>query len=210
MLKSVLRALEKVPGLRLAEPGEFALRAFENGKIDLAEVEGLADLVASETEAQRKQAIRIVGGELSRETESIRALLIRAMSALEAQIDFSDVEDAESFTVDDVRRLISEAVQRIRTMLASAHSGERLREGLNVCHRRAAQCREVDVDECAFKRDVSIVSPHPGTTRDLVEVALDLSGYPVTLVDTAGIRSTKMKSNLRVLGEHDAEPRPQI
>ena len=114
VLKSVLRALEKIPGLRIAEPGEFALRAFENGKMDLTEVEGLADLVASDTEAQRKQALRIAGGALSRETASIRALLIRAMSALEGQLDFSDVEDAELFTVGDVRRLASQAIERIR------------------------------------------------------------------------------------------------
>ena len=190
VLKSVLRALETIPGLRLAEPGEFALRAFENGKIDLAEVEGLADLVASETEAQRKQAIRISGGELSRETEAVRGLLIRAMSALEAQIDFSDVEDAESYTVSDVHRLTSEAVSRIRTMLASAQAGERLRNGVSIVIAGPPNVGKSTLMNALSKREVSIVSRHPGTTRDLVEVALDLSGYPVSLVDTAGIRAT--------------------
>jgi tRNA modification GTPase len=191
VLKSVMRALDRIPGLRLAEPGEFALRAFQNGKIDLAEVEGLADLVASETEAQRKQAIRVAGGELSRETESIRRLLIRAMSALESQIDFSDIEEAESITVGDVNRLTMEAVERIRTMLASAQAGERLRHGLSVVIAGPPNVGKSTLMNALSRREVSIVSPHPGTTRDLVEVALDLSGYPVTLVDTAGIRASE-------------------
>jgi tRNA modification GTPase len=188
VLNSVIKALSKIHGLRLAQPGEFALRAFENGKIDLSEVEGLADLVASETEAQRKQALRIAGGALSRETESIRALLLRAMAVIEAQLDFSDVEDAESLTVADVHRLASEAVERIRTVLAPAQSGERLRDGFSVVIAGPPNVGKSTLMNALSRREVSIVSPRPGTTRDLVEVALDLGGYPVTLIDTAGIR----------------------
>ncbi len=188
VLKSVMKALGKIKSLRIANPGEFALRAFESGKLDLSAVEGLADLVASETEAQRKQALRIAGGALSREVESIRGLLIEAMSTLEAQIDFSDSEETESITIDDVRRLASLAVERIRTILATANRGERLRVGLNVVIAGPPNAGKSTLMNALSRREVSIVSPNPGTTRDLIEVALDLDGYPVTLVDTAGIR----------------------
>jgi tRNA modification GTPase len=187
VLNSVMKALGKIEGLRLAQPGEFALRAFENGKLDLSAVEGLADLVESETEAQRKQALRIAGGALSREAESIRALLIEAMSRVEALIDFADAEDAESITFHDVRRLVSQAADRIRTILATANRGERLREGLNVVIAGPPNVGKSTLMNALSMREVSIVSPKPGTTRDLIEVSLDLDGYPVTLVDTAGI-----------------------
>ena len=113
------------------------------------------------------------------------------MSALEAQIDFSDVEDAESYTVSDVRRLTSEAIERIRTMLASAQAGQRLREGINVVIAGPPNVGKSTLMNVISKREVSIVSRHPGTTRDLIEVSLDLGGYPLTLVDTAGIRSAE-------------------
>jgi tRNA modification GTPase len=188
VLQSVINALWKIEGLRLAHPGEFALRAFENGKLDLSAVEGLADLVESETEAQRKQALRIAGNALGREADAIRELLIRAMSTLEAHIDFSDVEDAESITLGDVRLQISEAVERVRIVLATANRGVRLRAGLNVVIAGPPNVGKSTLLNALSRREVSIVSPNPGTTRDLIEVALDLDGYPVTLIDTAGIR----------------------
>ena len=189
--KSVMKALGKIESLRIANPGEFALRAFENGKLDLSAVEGVADLIASETEAQRKQAFRIADGALSREAESIRGLLVEGMFTLEAQIDFSDAEETESNTLDDVRRLASRAVERIRTILESAHRGERLRAGLNIVIAGPPNVGKSTLMNALSRRDVSIVSPNPGTTRDLIEVALDLDGYPVTLVDTAGIRDAQ-------------------
>ena len=129
---AVVKALALFPGLRLAEPGEFGWRAFMNGKLDLSEVEGLADLVEAETEAQRRQAQRIAGGALSRECEAIRSSLLDAMAAVETQIDFSDVEDASDFSLESVRRAARRAIERIDRALATADAAARLREGFTV------------------------------------------------------------------------------
>jgi tRNA modification GTPase len=185
-----VKALALLPGLRLAEPGEFAWRAFMNGKIDLAEVEGLADLVEAETEAQRRQAQRIAGGALSRECEAIRTSLLEAMAAVETQIDFTDVEDASDFTLESVRRAARGAIERIDRALATADSAARLREGFTVVIAGPPNVGKSTLMNALAGRDVAITSPIPGTTRDLIEVFLDLRGYPVILVDTAGIRES--------------------
>ena len=185
---AVVKALAAIPGLRLAEPGEFAWRAFVNGKIDLSEVEGLADLVEAETEAQRRQAQRIAGGALSRECEAIRASLLDAMAAVEAQIDFSDVEDADGLTLEAVKQAARAAIGRIERALTTAGAAERLREGFAVVIAGPPNVGKSTLMNALAGRDVAITSPIPGTTRDLIEVFLDLNGYPVTLVDTAGIR----------------------
>ena len=187
---AVAKALAAIPGLRLAEPGEFAWRAFVNGKIDLTEAEGLADLVEAETEAQRRQAQRIAGGALSRECDAIRTGLIEAMAAVEAQIDFSDVEDAEGLTLDSVKRAARAAMERIDRALATADAAERLREGFTVVIAGPPNVGKSTLMNALAGRDVAITSPVAGTTRDLIEVFLDLRGYPVTLVDTAGIRDS--------------------
>ena len=187
---AIVRALPLIPGLRLAEPGEFAWRAFLNGRIDLSEVEGLADLVEAETEAQRRQAQRIAGGALSRECEAIRSSLIDAMAALEAQIDFSDVEDADDFTLQSVRSAARSAIARIDRALATADSAQRLRDGFTVVIAGPPNVGKSTLMNALAGRDVAIISPIPGTTRDLIEVFLDLRGYPVILVDTAGIRDS--------------------
>jgi tRNA modification GTPase len=188
---AVVRALALVPGLRPAEPGEFAWRAFMNGKIDLSEVEGLADLVEAETEAQRRQAQRIAGGALSRACEAIRTSLIEAMAAVETQIDFTDVEDASDFTLETITVAARAALERIDRALATADSAQRLRDGFTVVIAGPPNVGKSTLMNALAGRDVAITSPIPGTTRDLIEVFLDLRGYPVILVDTAGIRESQ-------------------
>jgi tRNA modification GTPase len=188
---AIVRALALVPGLRPAEPGEFAWRAFMNGKIDLSEVEGLADLVEAETEAQRQQAQRIAGGALSRECEAIRTSLLEAMAAVETQIDFTDVEDASGFTLESVKGAARGAIERIDRALATADSAQRLRDGFTIVIAGPPNVGKSTLMNALAGRDVAITSPIPGTTRDLIEVFLDLRGYPVILVDTAGIRESQ-------------------
>lgn len=191
VIAAMARALMRVPGLRPAEPGEFAWRAFVNGKLDLSAVEGLADLVDAETEAQRRQAHRIAGGALRRECEAIRSLLLSAMASLEAQIDFSDVEDADALTLKTVQQTARAAVERIERALASASGAGRLREGFVTVIAGPPNVGKSTLMNALAGRDVAITSPFAGTTRDPIEVFLDLRGYPVVLVDTAGIRETE-------------------
>jgi tRNA modification GTPase len=185
-----VKALALIPGLRLAEPGEFAWRAFMNGKIDLSEVDGLADLVEAETEAQRRQAQRIAGGALSRECDAIRTSLLEAMAIVETQIDFTDVEDASDFTLETVKDAARRATERIDRALATADAAARLREGFTVVIAGPPNVGKSTLMNALAGRDVAITSPVPGTTRDLIEVFLDLRGYPVILVDTAGVRES--------------------
>jgi tRNA modification GTPase len=188
VLKAVLKALAALPGLRPAEAGEFAWRAFENGKLDLSQVEGLADLIDAQTEAQRRQALRVADGALSRQTDSIRGLLVQAMALVEARIDFSDQEDVDKTHFAEIRALASRAADAIRQTLKSANSGEALRDGFVVVIAGPPNVGKSTLMNALAHRDVSIVSAIPGTTRDAIEVHLDLRGYPVTLVDTAGLR----------------------
>ena len=149
VVAAVVKALMLVPGLRLAEPGEFAWRAFMKGKIDLSEVEGLADLVEAETEAQRRQAERVASGALARECEAIRSRLLEAMAAVETQIDFTDVEDAEDFTPRIREKRGARRARADRPGARDRGFGAAPARGLHDRHRRAAQCRQVDLDECA-------------------------------------------------------------
>jgi len=190
VVAATIGALSDVPGLRLAKPGEFAWRAFMNGKVDLSEVEGLADLVDAETEAQRRQAHRIAGGALKRECEAVRTSLLEAMAAVEAQIDFSDVEDAEALTEETVKRHAAVAIDRIDRALSTAAAARRVREGFVVVIAGRPNVGKSSLLNALAGRDVAITSEIPGTTRDLIEVSLDLNGFPVTLVDTAGVRDS--------------------
>jgi tRNA modification GTPase len=190
VIAGLIGALARLPGLRPAEPGEFAWRAFENGKLDLAEVEGLADLVEAETAAQRRQALRVAGGALSRDAEAIRAKLIAAMALIEAQIDFSDVEDADALSLDSARVLAAEAAERTRAALAGAAAAARVREGFCVVIAGPPNVGKSTLMNVLARREASIVSAIPGTTRDPIEAFLELRGLPVTLVDTAGLRDS--------------------
>ena len=191
VFSATVAALSQVQGLRPAEAGEFAWRAFVNGKIDLSQVEGLGQLVNAETEAQRCQAQRIAGGSLRRECEAIRAVIVEAMAAVETQIDFSDVEESELWTLDNVKRQVRAASELVGKALMTSSAAERLHNGFTVVIAGPPNVGKSTLMNVIAGRDVAITSPFAGTTRDLIEVYLDLRGYPVVLVDTAGIRDSE-------------------
>src|SRR5579883_987903 len=190
VLAAVLNALVSLRGLRPADPGEFAWRAFENRKIDLAQVEGLAELVDAQTQAQRRQALRVAGGALSREADETRAAVLTAMARIEAALDFSDQEEVGEATIAEARALAAAAAQRLKDNLRLADRGERLREGFHVVIAGPPNVGKSTLLNALARRDVAIVSAIPGTTRDALEVHLELRGLPVTLIDTAGLRAT--------------------
>jgi tRNA modification GTPase len=189
VVAAVLAELGKLDGLRLAEPGEFARRAFENGKLDLVGVEGLADLINAETEAQRAQAVRQAAGEQSRHFETWRQQLLQALALVEAGLDFSDEADVAADAYAKALALASGLQRDIRAHLADGHRGEILREGFRVVLAGPPNSGKSSLLNALARRDVAIVSPEAGTTRDAIEVRLDLGGYPVVVTDTAGLRS---------------------
>jgi tRNA modification GTPase len=188
IVKAVLAALARQPGCRLAEPGEFAGRAFANGKIDLAEAEGLADLIDAETEAQRRQALSQMGGALSELYEGWRTELIRASALVEAVIDFSDEADVASEAFGLARGIVGRLQEAIAQHLDDNNRGEILREGFRVVLAGPPNVGKSSLLNALARREAAIVSEEAGTTRDVIEVRLDLGGYPVIVSDTAGIR----------------------
>lgn len=189
VLAALFAALGRQPGLRLAEPGEFSRRAFEHGKLDLTAAEGIADLINAETEAQRRQSLRQMQGELGRLYEGWRQALLRALAHLEADIDFPE-EDLPA----GVAAKVTPAVQSLRTEiarhLADNRRGERLRDGVGVVILGAPNVGKSSLLNALARREAAIVSDLAGTTRDIIEVQLDLGGYPVVLADTAGLRES--------------------
>jgi tRNA modification GTPase len=184
--EAVAAALGALPGFRHAEPGEFSRRAYLNGKLDLTEAEAIADLAAAETEAQRRQALAQAGGALSTLYDGWRTELIRLRAHLEADIEFpdEDIGDPVAQLSGQLGLLQSAIVEH----LADGHRGERLRDGLTIAVVGAPNAGKSSLVNALARRDVAIVSPEAGTTRDAIEVHLDLGGYPVILVDTAGLR----------------------
>jgi len=190
VIAAVSRAIGTFQSCRPAQPGEFTKRAFLNGKMDLTSVEGLADLIDSDTELQRQQAMRQYEGGLARRVDGWRLQLIELMALVEASIDFADEGEAPAFKpqaiVDELERMRSE----VRAALATSRHGEIVREGFVVLISGPPNAGKSSLLNAIAQRDVAIVSDIPGTTRDLVEVLIDLDGVPVVLVDSAGIRET--------------------
>ncbi|RLJ52101.1 tRNA modification GTPase trmE [Litoreibacter meonggei] len=187
---ALLKILGDMDGLRLAEPGEFTRRALQNGCLDLAQVEGLADLIDAETEAQRRQAVRVFSGALGEKAESWRKDLIRAAALLEATIDFAD-EDVPVDVSPEVRTLTSGVRVELDKMADGVGAAERIRDGFEIAIVGPPNIGKSTLLNTLAGRDAAITSSVAGTTRDIIEVRMDLRGLPVTFLDTAGLRDTQ-------------------
>lgn len=188
VIDRLLRVLEQM-GLRLAEPGEFARRAFLNGKLDLTQLEGLADLIDADTELQRRQAELALDGALRRTVEGWRATIVKALALVEAELDFSDESDVAA-PVTALEALLEPMSREMTELMSSALAAERLREGFLVLLLGPPNCGKSTLLNALAKREIAIVSDVAGTTRDMIEVHLDIGGSPVTIVDTAGLRES--------------------
>jgi tRNA modification GTPase len=190
VLAALFAALSALPEMRPAEPGEFTRRAFENGKLDLTEAEGLDDLIHADTDRQRRQALRHLKGLLGDKARDWRTQIIEASALIEAGIDFSDEGDVPTELIAPALAKIKALLREIQQVLAEQGRSERLRDGLVVAIAGPPNVGKSTLMNQLARREVAIVSPHAGTTRDIIEVQLDLDGYPVTVIDTAGIRET--------------------
>ena len=189
VLKLTLQALSQIKGLRFAGPGEFSLRSFMNGKMDLTQAEGLADLIDAETEAQHAQSLKQMSGALKEIYENWRQKLLKILSNLEASIDFPDDDIPDNITYNlfkDANALYEE----IKNHLADDQQGEKLREGMYVAILGPINAGKSSLINRIAKRDVAIVSQIAGTTRDVIEIHLNLKGYPILVADTAGLRES--------------------
>jgi tRNA modification GTPase len=191
VLAALFGALSSFDGTRAAEPGEFTRRAFENGKLDLTEAEGLDDLIHADTDRQRRLALRQLQGLLGDKARSWRQQIIEASALIEAGIDFSDEGDVPAELMAPALAKIRALHDEIAEALAAQGLSERLRDGLVVAIAGPPNVGKSTLINQLARREVAIVSPHAGTTRDIIEVQLDLDGYPVTVIDTAGIRASE-------------------
>jgi tRNA modification GTPase len=189
VVSAVLRALSVQPGLRLAEPGEFTRRALENGVLDLTQVEGLADLIDAETEAQRQQAVRVLSGSVGARVEDWRRDLVRAAALLEATIDFAD-EDVPVDVTPEVVGLLDSLLRDLRREADGVAAAERIREGFEVVIVGAPNVGKSTLLNQLAGREAAITSEFAGTTRDVIEVRMEVAGLAVTFLDTAGLRET--------------------
>ncbi|MFP4569382.1 tRNA uridine-5-carboxymethylaminomethyl(34) synthesis GTPase MnmE [Rhodosalinus sp.] len=190
VVRAALARLSALDGLQAAGPGDFTRRALENDRLDLTQVEGLGDLLDAETEAQRRQAVRVLSGAMTQKVEQWRGQLLRAAALIEATIDFADEEVPEDVT-DEVLQLMADVRESLEAEARGSRVAERIRDGFEVAIVGAPNAGKSTLLNMLAGRDAAITSEVAGTTRDVIEVRMDLAGLPVTLLDTAGLRETQ-------------------
>ena len=190
VIEALYASISKVRNCRLAEPGEFTKLAFLNGKMNLLKAESIADLISSETEIQRQQAIKIMNGKSADKFNELRGKLLKILSSIEAKIDFPD-EDLPENILKNIKKISKEVLSTIKSILEDQRIGERIREGFKIAIIGPTNAGKSSLLNHLSKRDVAIVSEIAGTTRDVIEVHLNIDGYPVIISDTAGIRESK-------------------